>query len=348
MMSVNELGLMGIEFVEFTSPKPSEIETTFRDLGFSKIKRHKRRAIDLWQQNDIHFLLSQEDGSFAQSFSKAHGPSISSMGWRFKDAKLAWEMAVKRGASPCKRGDYEDSLGQPIPAVYGIGESLIYFLDAGSSDRVYENLQFAEHPSPDLRQSCGFILVDHLTNNVYQGALKKWAQFYKEIFDFSEVRYFDIRGQKTGLKSYALRSPCGTFCIPINEGSEKKSQINEYLDVYHGEGIQHIAFMTHDICKSLSQVGSSVNFLDIEPSYYREVFGRVPNVSENHSEIEKYSVLVDGDVRGYLLQIFTKNLVGPIFIEIIQRKNHLSFGEGNFGALFRSIELDQEKRGYLK
>lgn len=346
-MATNELGLMGIEFVEFASPRGDLMESVFRDFGFSKIKKHKTKEISLWQQNDIHFLFSEEPSSMAERFSKAHGPSVSSMGWRFKDAKLACELACRRGARLCEKGDYVDEHGRPIPAIYGIGESLIYFLNADTADRVYQRLGFETHPSPELREGCGFILVDHLTNNVRQGALERWSEFYKNIFGFSEVRYFNIRGQKTGLKSFALKSPCGTFCIPINEGSEQKSQINEYLEEYKGEGIQHIAFLTHDICQSLARVGQSVKFLDIEHSYYNDVFNRIPNVTEDKKTLEKYSVLIDGDVRGYLLQIFTKNLFGPIFIEIIQRKNHFSFGEGNFGALFRSIELDQEKRGYL-
>ena len=187
-----------------------------------------------------------------------------------------------------------------------------------------------------------------MTNNVHKGTMAKWSAFYKEIFGFTEVRYFDIRGAKTGLTSYALRSPCGTFCIPINEATEAKSQINEYLEEYKGPGIQHLAFLTKDILTSLKKLeGSNIKMLDIDDQYYYEIFEKIPNVTEDHAEIRRRNVLVDGDEHGYLLQIFTKNIIGPIFVEIIQRKNHLSFGEGNFGALFRSIERDQEKRGYL-
>lgn len=178
--------------------------------------------------------------------------------------------------------------------------------------------------------------------------MERWARFYKEIFGFTEVRYFDIRGAKTGLVSYALRSPCGSFCIPINEGTEKTSQINEYLDQYRGPGVQHLAFLTDDILASLRALeGTPIEFLSIDDDYYDTVFQRVPGVTEDHEEIRRRNVLVDGDEQGYLLQIFTRNLIGPIFIELIQRKNHLSFGEGNFGALFRSIERDQERRGVL-
>jgi 4-hydroxyphenylpyruvate dioxygenase len=181
---------------------------------------------------------------------------------------------------------------------------------------------------------------------VHKGTMETWANFYKSVFGFEEVRYFDIRGAKTGLTSYALRSPCGFFCIPINEASEAKSQINEYLEEYKGPGIQHLAFLTDDILGSLKQLeGTPIDMLDMDDQYYRDVFAKFPDITEDKDEVKRRNVLIDGDEQGYLLQIFTKNLIGPIFIELIQRKNHSSFGEGNFGALFRSIERDQQKRG---
>ena len=199
--------------------------------------------------------------------------------------------------------------------------------------------------NPTLVAPKGFLTIDHLTNNVERGTMGRWAGFYRDVFGFTEVRYFDIRGVKTGLTSYALRSPCGRFCIPINEADEARSQINEYLDEYKGPGIQHLAFLTEDILASLDALDGAVETLDIDDDYYATVFDRVPGVIEDHAAIRRRNVLVDGDEHGYLLQIFTRNLVGPIFVEIIQRRNHLSFGEGNFGALFRSIERDQAKRG---
>jgi 4-hydroxyphenylpyruvate dioxygenase len=175
-----------------------------------------------------------------------------------------------------------------------------------------------------------------------------WSEFYKNVFGFVEVRYFDIKGVKTGLTSFALRSPDGSFCIPINEGTDAKSQIDEYLREYNGPGVQHIALQSDDLLGSLETIDKAVvPTLDIDDEYYATVFERVPNVVEDHARIRAHQVLVDGDDEGYLLQIFTKNLVGPIFIELIQRRNHLSFGEGNFGALFRSIERDQERRGVI-
>jgi 4-hydroxyphenylpyruvate dioxygenase len=344
----NEIGLDGIEWVEFSSAKPQDLRHLFRDFGFSRTSLHKDKNTELFIQGDIHFLLNAEPGSFATKFSEAHGPCISSMGWRVKDAAKALEVARKRGARVAEQVDYHDAEGDAVPAIYGIGDSLIYFVDDYTNPNLYKKLGFQPHPAPEIVPEKGFVAIDHLTNNVYKGTMDKWASFYKDVFGFTEVRYFDIRGAKTGLTSYALRSPCGKFCIPINEASEKKSQINEYLDEYKGPGIQHLAFLTNDILKSLDALeGTGIQTLDIDADYYKTIFFKIPNVTESHREIQRHNVLVDGDEEGYLLQLFTKNLVGPIFIEIIQRKNHLSFGEGNFGALFKSIERDQMKRGVL-
>lgn len=344
----NPVGLQGIEFTEFASPHPEQLQELFCEFGFSKTQRHKSLAIDFFEQNDIHFLVNQTPLSFAAQFTKAHGPSICSMGWRVQDATLAIKVATERGAKICSKGDLTDDKGQPIPAIYGIGDSLIYFIESWQTPGLYTRLGFVPHEKPILKEEKGFLTIDHLTNNVYQGTMEQWSNFYKNVFGFTEVRYFDIRGAKTGLTSYALKSPCGSFCIPINEGTESKSQINEYLEEYKGPGVQHIAFLTKDILASLKKLkGSGIKTLDIDDEYYREIFNKFPQVTENRNEIRDFNVLVDGDEEGYLLQIFTKNIIGPIFVEIIQRKNHYSFGEGNFGALFRSIERDQQKRGYL-
>lgn len=344
-MSQNPLGLRGIEFVEFTGPNPAHMHDVFRAFGFSRLMLHVSKAIDVYSQNDIHFLLNHTLDSFAARFGSQHGPSICAMGWRVDDAHAAFEEAIARGATPF-RDDAQKSLD--LPAIFGIGESLIYFTDHHRTPRSLYETFFQTHPQADVVTEKGFLSIDHLTNNVYKGTMETWSNFYKDIFGFSEVRTFDIRGQKTGLSSYALRSPCGTFCIPINEGSEEKSQIEEYLREYHGPGIQHLAFLTNDLLASLDQLeGSGIETLDIHPDYYEEAFQRVPQVTEDRDHIKHHQVLIDGDADGYLLQIFTKNLFGPIFIELIQRKNHLSFGEGNFQALFESIERDQERRGVL-
>jgi len=346
MTPENPCGLLGIEFVEFTSPDPAWLDALWIAFGFSRVAQHPTRDIDLYTQNDIRILVNRQQDSFALDFQGKHGASACSMGWRFADPQAAFEAAVARGGRP-----YDGALGAPTvdaPAIYGIGDSLIYFIGPDQArGRLFEQ-SFRPHPQARLVADKGFLIIDHLTNNVRKGTMETWARFYREVFGFSEVRYFDIRGAKTGLTSYALRSPDGSFCIPINEGDESKSQIEEYLREYHGPGIQHIAFLSEDLLASLDRMDDNiVETLDIDDEYYAEVFDRVPNVSEDHRRIRDHQVLVDGDEEGYLLQIFTRNLIGPIFIELIQRKNHLSFGEGNFGALFRSIERDQERRGVL-
>ncbi|MCB0404953.1 MAG: 4-hydroxyphenylpyruvate dioxygenase [Bdellovibrionales bacterium] len=341
----NPIGLCGIEFVEFASPEPERLDALFRAFGFSKTHTHVDRAIDLYAQGDIHFLVNRQANTFAEGFAETHGPSICSMGWRVQDSSRALGKASARGAKPCPLGDFANQ-GRPVPAVYGIGNSLIYFVEPQRN--LYTSMGFIPLEAPAIELGKGFVTIDHLTNNVAKGELRRWADFYQEIFGFTEVRYFDIRGEETGLQSFALRSPCGQFCIPINEGTESASQINEYLREYNGPGIQHLAFLTNDILSTLHQLeGSGIETLDIDEGYYRTVYDRVPNVTEDKKELERLNVLIDGDEKGYLLQIFTRNLIGPIFIEIIQRKNHLSFGEGNFGALFRSIERDQKRRGVL-
>lgn len=339
--SANPTGMQGISFVEFASPNPQYMQDVFRHLGFSKVRQHKDQDVSYYEQNDIIFLLNQQDDSFGAQFANDHGPSICAMGWLVDNPEQAFAHAVAKGAKP-----YTDTEKKTlsVPAIYGIGDSLIYFIQ--SNDVVKQ--AFLPLEQPELVDHKGFLCIDHLTNNVYKGTMETWSNFYKDIFGFTEVRTFDIRGQKTGLQSYALRSPDGSFCIPINEGTEEKSQIEEYLRDYKGPGIQHLALLSNDLLASLDQLeGSGIKTLDIHPDYYEEAFQRVPQVTEDRSVIRKHQVLVDGDPEGYLLQIFTENLFGPIFFELIQRKNHLSFGEGNFQALFESIERDQERRGAI-
>ena len=342
-MSENPIGLRGIEFTEFCESKNLDFETLFWDFGFSKTRRHPTKNIVVFEQNDIHFLLNGEKSGFAATFSKQHGPAICSMGWRVDNAEAALAAAVARGA----RKAPDEARDHPYPAIYGIGESLIYFIPVTSGPSIYER-DFVPLDAPRTQPDKGFLRVDHLTNNVPPGERDKWTSFYKDIFGFTEVRYFDIKGAKTGLTSLALRSPDGSFCIPINQPKDDKDQIAEYLREYRGPGVQHLAFLTDDILASLDALrGSGIETLEIDDAYYAEVFDRVPGVREDHARIRAHQVLVDGDEDGYLLQIFTRNLIGPIFIEIIQRAQHLGFGEGNFGALFRSLEKDQERRGVL-
>ncbi len=343
MDATNPCGLRGLDFVEWTSPDPAALQRLFATLGFSALRRHATEPVTVFRQGDITFLINEMEAGFAASFRAQHGPSLCAMGWRVDDAAVAHAAAIARGA----RAYDGPPLVIPGPAIYGIGDSVIVFVDAwgagGLVDQVTRPLA-----APVCVPSKGFTVIDHLTNNVPKGGLAVWSDFYRRVFGFTEVRHFDIRGEHTGLVSYALRSPDGSFCIPINEGNEAKSQIEEYLREYRGPGVQHLALLTDDLLGSLDQLaGGGVEMLDIDAAYYEDVFDRVPGVAEDHARIAAHQVLVDGDEHGYLLQIFTRNVVGPIFFELIQRRNHLSFGEGNFGALFRSIERDQERRGAL-
>lgn len=345
----NPVGIRGFDFIEFATSKPKEMDSLFKILGFSKLKKHKEKPIWYYKQNDIHFILNQDESSFAFQFSKKHGPCASATGWRVEDPEKALSVAIKRGAKAAKdAADYSHN-SESIPALYGVGDSLIYLVDANESveDRL-KAMGFVDMEEPEIVADKGFHLIDHLTNNVYKGELEPLADFYKSVFAFEEVRYFDIKGEETGLLSYALRSPCGSFCIPINEGTEEKSQINEYLREYKGQGIQHIALLTSDILNVMKQIKpGELKTLDIDDDYYDEVFTKVPGVKEDKKAIQNYNLLVDGDEKGYLIQIFTENVVGPIFFEFIQRNGHYGFGEGNFGALFRAIERDQKRRGVL-
>jgi 4-hydroxyphenylpyruvate dioxygenase len=348
--NLNPLKLRGIEFTEYATPDSDFMEKAFYGFGFSKTKKFKGRDIDYFNQNDIHFLLNNEQKGFSSEFAKAHGPAICSMGWRVDDADFAHQEAVKRGAKSAN----SEANKLPYPAIYGIGDSLIYFIDKfphaeKNPGSIYED-DFEPLAEPVINADKGFIRVDHLTNNVYQGTMQKWADFYKDVFGFTEVRYFDIKGVKTALVSYALQSPCGTFCIPINEGKgTTNNQIDEYLEEYNGPGVQHLAFLTDDLVASLDKLDRDIiDTLHIVPEYYDEIFDRVPWVKEDKEKIKAHQILVDSQAENtYLLQIFTKNMFGPIFIEMIQRVNDRGFGEGNFSTLFKSIELNQMERGVL-
>jgi 4-hydroxyphenylpyruvate dioxygenase len=333
----NPLAMRGLAFVEFANRDQDHLGSIFSALGLSRHKRLKGGGPAVYQSGSIAFVANGATRGHAADFAAAHGPSVSALGLSFDNPAKAFESAVQRGARPA---DIERTLD--APAVYGVGDSLVYFV---GKDGLAPALE--AHRSPLTAVDKGFDAVDHLTNNVEQGALARWSAFYKDVFGFTEVRSFDIKGAKTGLYSYALRSPCGTFSIPINEDKGSTGQIAEYLREYRGAGVQHIALRTTDILSALDRMGGALPTLDMDDDYYVEAFARVPNVRQDKRTIMQHQVLLDGDAEGYLLQIFTQNLLGPVFFEFIQRENHLSFGEGNFSALFRSIERDQEKRGVL-
>ncbi len=342
----NPLALDGIEFVEYAAPNSAELEQLFVKLGFQKIGVHKRKQVLLYRQNLVNFVINNEPGTFAAKFAKQHGPSICATGFRVKNAQRAFDLAVQRGARPIETKN--DAASHSFPAIYGIGDSAVYFVDRYRAPVHFDD-DFRYLVPDRTPRGRGLTVIDHLTNNVPKGEMQKWCDFYKQIFNFQEVRKFDIKGEHTGLTSKVMRSPCQKITIPINEPTEGKSQIQEYLDEYRGSGIQHLAMLTGDIIQSVQQLSDQgIGFLDSPPgTYYEAISGRVPNVKEDLKTVQDLSVLVDGDETGYLLQIFTKNLIGPIFFEIIQRRGHTGFGEGNFQALFDAIERDQKKRGYL-
>ncbi|MFI4937936.1 MAG: 4-hydroxyphenylpyruvate dioxygenase [Candidatus Berkiellales bacterium] len=348
----NPMGTDGFEFVEFASPDPNALATLFETMGFTAIADHRSKQATLYRQGNINFILNREPNSFAQEFAKEHGPCACAMAFRVVDANKAFERAVQLGATP-----YEGSkIGKgelTLPAIYGIGGSLLYFVDRYQDQTIYDvdfipKKGISQHP-----EGQGLILIDHLTHNVHQGEMDKWAHdFYGKIFNFYEIRYFDIEGQKTGLTSRALASPCGKIKIPLNQSKDTKSQIEEFLREYKGEGIQHIAMTTNDIYTTIEGLrDKGLKFLTVPDTYYEMVNERVKGHRETLDRMKKDQILIDGTVEDdkveLLLQIFTENVVGPIFFEIIQRKGNEGFGEGNFRALFEAIERDQMRRGVL-
>lgn len=346
--TANPVGTDGFEFVEYTAPDPELLRTLFQRLGFPVTARHRSKNVTLHNQGDINFIINAEPDSFAQAFAREHGPSACAMAFRVKDAAAAYKHCIGLGAKPVatRVGPME----LQIPAIEGIGGSLIYLVDRYGERTIYD-VDFVPVKAAAGVGDAGLTYIDHLTHNVARGNMNKWAGFYEKLFNFREIRYFDIEGKKTGLFSRAMTSPCGKIRIPINESQDDKSQIEEYLQEYKGEGIQHIALGTPDIVRTVDVLrGQGVQFQDTPDTYYEGVDARVRGHRENLEELRKRRILLDGNPEkgeGLLLQIFTQNVIGPIFFEIIQRKGNEGFGEGNFRALFESIELDQMRRGVL-
>jgi len=355
----NPVGTDGFEFIEYTAPDPKALGKLFEQMGFTAIARHRHKDVTLYRQGEINFIINAEPDSFAQRFARLHGPSICAIAFRVQDAAKAYKRALDLGAwgFDNKTGPMELN----IPAIKGIGDSLIYFVDrwrgkngapAGSvGDIDIYDVDFEPIPGAAARPvGHGLTYIDHLTHNVHRGRMQEWAAFYERLFNFREIRYFDIEGKVTGVKSKAMTSPCGKIRIPINEeGSETAGQIQEYLDAYHGEGIQHIALGSSDIYRTVDGLRSTgIKLLDTIDTYYELVDRRIPGHGEPLDELKKRKILIDGEKGGLLLQIFTENQIGPIFFEIIQRKGNQGFGEGNFKALFESIELDQIRRGVVQ
>jgi len=359
----NPMGTDGFEFIEYAAPDPAALGKLFETMGFTAIARHRHKSVTLYRQGEINFIINAEPDSFAQRFARLHGPSICAIAFRVDDAASAYRRAIELGAwgFDSKSGPMELN----IPAIKGIGDSVIYFVDrwrgkggarpGGIGDISIYDVDFVALPGAELSpRGFGLTTIDHLTHNVHRGRMKEWAEFYERLFNFREVRYFDIEGKLTGLKSKAMTSPCGKIRIPINESSDDKSQIAEYLDQYHGEGIQHVALGTGDIYATVQAMqANQVAFQDTIETYYDLVDTRLPDHGERLADLRRLRILIDGATHvgapnELLLQIFTQTVIGPIFFEIIQRKGDEGFGEGNFRALFESIELDQIRRGVLK
>ena len=344
----NPMGTDGFEFVEYTAPDPQLLRTLFERMGFPVVARHRSKNVTLHRQGDVNFIINAEPASFAQAFAHQHGPSACAMAFRVKDAAGAYRRALDLGAKagPGSAGPMELN----IPSIEGIGGSLIYLVDIYGERSIYDVDFRRESQAADVEMA-GLRCIDHLTHNVRRGRMDVWAGFYEKLFNFREIRYFDIEGKRTGLLSRAMTSPCGKIRIPINESQDDKSQIEEYLREYRGEGIQHIALAADDIYRTVDVLRRhGVTFQPTPDTYYEAVDSRVCGHGEALAELKSRGILIDGNPRGgegVLLQIFTQNVIGPIFFEVIQRKGNEGFGEGNFRALFESIELDQMRRGVL-
>jgi 4-hydroxyphenylpyruvate dioxygenase len=351
----NPMGTDGFEFVEYAHPEPEQLHALFKLMGFAPVARHRTKKITVYRQGDINYLVNEEPGSHGFDFVAAHGPCAPSMAFRVVDAKRAWERAISLGAEPADVTPAQKMLD--VAAIKGIGGSLLYFVDRygakGSAyDAEFEWLS-ARNPQP---AGAGLYYIDHLTHNVHRGRMDIWTGFYAKLFNFRQIRFFDIEGRASGLFSRALTSPDGKIRIPINEDAGAAGQIEEYLTTYGGEGIQHIACGARDIHRTIEGLrASGLPFMPSPPgTYFEKIDARLPGHDEDVARLQKNGILIDGEgvVDGghtkVLLQIFSANAIGPIFFEFIQRKGDDGFGEGNFKALFESIEEDQIRRGVLK
>jgi 4-hydroxyphenylpyruvate dioxygenase len=345
----NPLGLDGFEFVEFTGPDPHALAALFEAMGFTHVATHRSKDVRRYTQGDINFLLNMDTAGQAAEFRNAHGPSANAMAFRVHDARAAFEQAVARGATPVTGPVGPMELN--IPAIEGIGGSNLYLVDRYGAQEIYDVDFRAVEGAGRNDRSVGLHTLDHLTHNVHRGRMNRWAEFYERIFNFREIRYFDIEGQQTALVSRAMTAPDDKIRIPLNESQDEHSQIEEFLRAYRGEGIQHLALATDDIFATVDALrANGIRFQDSPETYFDMIDARLPGHGHSVEEMRKRRILIDGAPEtggGLLLQIFTENMVGPIFFEIIQRKGNDGFGEGNFKALFESIELDQIRRGVI-
>ena len=350
----NPMGLMGFEFVEFASPTPGVLEPLFEKMGFSLVARHRSKDVLLYRQGDINFIVNREPRSLAGYFTAEHGPCACALAFRVRDSHLAYAKALELGAQPVEvpTGPMELRL----PAIRGIGGAPLYLIDRFEDGKSIYDIDFDWLPGvPRHPAGHGLKLVDHLTHNVYRGRMSYWSAFYEKLFNFREIRYFDIQGQHTGLTSRALTAPDGMIRIPLNEESGKggSGQIEEFLMKFNGEGIQHIALLSDNILDSVDALQMAGIPLMAAPNdiYYEMLDQRLPDHGQPVAELQARGILMDGSTADgkprLLLQIFSQTLLGPVFFEFIQRKGDDGFGEGNFKALFESLERDQIRRGTL-
>lgn len=350
----NPMKLMGFEFVEFASPEPNILEPLFESMGFTLVARHRSKDVVLFRQGDINFIVNREPNSRAAYFAAEHGPSACGMAFRVKDSHAAYARALELGAEPIEIATGPMEL--KLPAIKGIAGAPIYLIDRFEDGKSIYDIDFEFLEGVERRPvGHGLKIVDHLTHNVYRGRMAHWGRFYEKLFNFREIRYFDISGEYTGLTSRAMTAPDGKIRIPLNEESAKGGgQIEEFLLAFNGEGIQHIALLTDDILPVIDRLRAAGVPLMNAPNkfYYEALDDRIPNHGEPVAELEARGLLLDGKVENgsprLLLQIFSKTVLGPVFFEFIQRKGDDGFGEGNFKALFKSIESDQVDRGVLK
>jgi 4-hydroxyphenylpyruvate dioxygenase len=349
----NPLGTDGFEFVEYTATDTAELGRLFEVMGFSRVARHRSKKVYLYRQGNINFIVNAEPNSLAQQFARDHGPSACAMAFRVKDAAYALRAAVDAGAREVKGAVGPMELN--IPAIEGIGGSLIYLVDRHSGPSIYDIDFVQETAAAAFPGGAGLREIDHLTHNVSKGRMDYFYDFYHRIFNFREHQYFDITGEYTGLTSRALSAPCGKIRIPINEskfetGTGQLDQIQEFIQQYHGEGIQHVALRTDNILETWDRLkANGLKFMTPPPdTYYEMLEERVPGHGQNVAELQSRGILLDGAGGRFLLQIFTETLIGPIFFEIIERRGDDGFGQGNFRALFVSMERDQIRRGVIK
>lgn len=332
-----------ISFLEFSGGQPRSLLKLFEQMGFKQVGRHADKPITLHHQGHIHFISNPSSGGNAELFRAVHYRGASAMGFKVLNSQQAFEQAVAFGAIPAGATDYD------IPAIRGVGQSLIYLVDDAAEKKLFEKFGYVREYDKDDTHCLE--RIDHLTHNLNRGGVERMCHFYETIFGFKRVRSFHIEGKKTGLYSEVVASPCGRVIIPLNETKDEKSQIAEFIREYNGEGIQHIALLSRDIFKTVDGLtNNGIPFQHTPDTYFERVDQRLPGHGEEVSALRDRRILIDGGEEqggGFLLQIFTKNSIGPIFFEFIQRKGNRGFGEGNFQALFESIELDQERRGVL-